>query len=69
MVVADWNLTMTHKLYRDETDEGLEVIELDLPQEMIDWLEETAILNGITVDQVIEEALIKLLQDLGTDVE
>jgi 23S rRNA G2069 N7-methylase RlmK/C1962 C5-methylase RlmI len=60
---------MTHKLYRDETDEGLEVIELDLPQEMIDWLEETAILNGITVDQVIEEALIKLLQDMGTDVE
>jgi hypothetical protein len=59
---------MTHKLYRDET-EGFEIVELDLPQEMIDWLEETAILNGITVDEVIEEALIKLLQDLGTKVE
>ena len=60
---------MTHKLYRDETEEGFELIELDLPQEMVDWLEETAKLNGITVDEVIEEALIKLLQDYGTKTE
>lgn len=58
---------MTHKLYRDKSLEGYEDLELELDQEMIDWLEDRARESGVTVDEIIEEILTEAIRDWEVD--
>jgi len=58
---------MAHKLYRDETDTGYEEIELDLEQDVIDWLEERAILEIKTVDEIVEDILQEAMYEWEVD--
>jgi len=58
---------MTHKLYRDKDLEGYKVIELDLDQEMVVWLEDRARENGVTVDEIVEEILSEAIRDWEVD--
>lgn len=58
---------MTHQLYRDKDLEGYEIVELDLDQEMIVWLEDRATEKGVTVDEIVEEILSEAIRDWEVD--
>jgi hypothetical protein len=58
---------MTKARYRDKDLEGYADIELELEQEVIDILEERAILEDKTVDEVIEDILIEMIRDWEVD--
>jgi hypothetical protein len=53
--------------YRDKSLEGYEDIELELEQEVIDFLEERAILEDKTVDEIVEDLLIEAIRDWEVD--
>lgn len=58
---------MTHKLYRDKDLPGYADIELELNQEMVDWLEFRAKEQQVTVDEIIEEILTEAVRDWEVD--
>lgn len=67
LLVVNWSITLTHKLYRDKDLKGYEELELDLEQEMIDWLEQRAIMENKTVDEVLENILWEAIRDAEVD--
>lgn len=58
---------MTKARYRDKDLEGYEDIEIELEQEVIDFLEERAILKDKTVDEIVEDLLIEAIRDWEVD--
>lgn len=60
---------MQQAKYRDKSLEGYEDIELDLPPDMLAMLEERAIREDKTVDQVVEELIMEFISDHGLDEE
>jgi len=58
---------MPHNLYRDKTITGYTQLEIVLEQQVIDWLEERAILEDKTVDETVEEILEEYIRDAEVD--
>ena len=56
---------MTHQLYRgDDFQEGYKVVELELEDDLIKYLEARAVEEQCTVDDIIEQILEAVIQDL-----
>lgn len=60
---------MTHKLYRDKDEPGYEDVELELDDDIIQYLENRAREEQKTVDEVIEDVLRLAIKEMEEDDE
>ncbi len=58
---------MAKARYRDKSLEGYADLELELDQEVIDYLEDRAIVEDKTVDEIVEDLLTEAIRDWEVD--